>query len=109
MGSLARQVDECLAVLHNLIHHYEQVAKEGIPLPPDRTLCPLCSQRRGNPSVITVSGFVFCYACVFKYVSQVSFPEAVNFDSQTVESGNLFYKLTKCVHQADILGLQAVH
>lgn len=47
-----------------------QVAKEGIPLPPDRTLCPLCSQRRGNPSVITVSGFVFCYACVFKYVSQ---------------------------------------
>ncbi|KAH7543325.1 hypothetical protein FEM48_Zijuj02G0172400 [Ziziphus jujuba var. spinosa] len=47
-----------------------QVAKEGIPLPPDRTLCPLCSQKRGNPSVVTVSGFVFCYACIFKYVSQ---------------------------------------
>ncbi|XP_009343773.2 peroxisome biogenesis protein 12 [Pyrus x bretschneideri] len=47
-----------------------QVAKEGIPLPPDRALCPLCSQRRANPSVITVSGFVFCYACIFKYVSQ---------------------------------------
>ncbi|EXB93152.1 Peroxisome biogenesis protein 12 [Morus notabilis] len=47
-----------------------QVAKEGIPLPPDRTLCPLCSQKRANPSVVTVSGFVFCYACVFKYVSQ---------------------------------------
>ncbi|KAM5561732.1 peroxisome biogenesis protein 12 [Rosa sericea] len=47
-----------------------QVAKEGIPLPSDRTLCPLCSQKRANPSVITVSGFVFCYACVFKYVSQ---------------------------------------
>ncbi|XP_050380752.1 peroxisome biogenesis protein 12 [Argentina anserina] len=47
-----------------------QVAKEGIPLPTDRTLCPLCSQKRANPSVITVSGFVFCYACVFKYVTQ---------------------------------------
>ncbi|KAL6142918.1 hypothetical protein ACLB2K_061193 [Fragaria x ananassa] len=47
-----------------------QVAKEGIPLPSNRTLCPLCSQKRANPSVITVSGFVFCYACVFKYVTQ---------------------------------------
>lgn len=47
-----------------------KVAKEGIPLPPDRTICPLCSQKRANPSVVTVSGFVFCYACVFKYVSQ---------------------------------------
>ncbi|XP_043720628.1 peroxisome biogenesis protein 12 [Telopea speciosissima] len=47
-----------------------KVAKEGIPLPPDRTICPLCSQKRANPSVISVSGFVFCYACIFKYVSQ---------------------------------------
>ncbi|XP_010934246.1 peroxisome biogenesis protein 12 [Elaeis guineensis] len=47
-----------------------KVAKDGIPLPPDRTLCPLCSQKRVNPSVIAVSGFVFCYACIFKYVSQ---------------------------------------
>ncbi|KAL9256443.1 Peroxisome biogenesis protein 12-like protein [Drosera capensis] len=43
-----------------------KVAKEGIPLPPDRTICPLCSQNRLNPSTLTVSGFVFCYACVFK-------------------------------------------
>lgn len=47
-----------------------KVAKEGIPLPADRTVCPLCSQKRANPSVVAVSGFVFCYACVFKYVSQ---------------------------------------
>ncbi|KAI4364541.1 hypothetical protein MLD38_020617 [Melastoma candidum] len=47
-----------------------KVAKEGIPLPSDRKLCPLCSQKRANPSVVTVSGFVFCYACIFKYVSQ---------------------------------------
>ncbi|XP_031114674.1 peroxisome biogenesis protein 12 [Ipomoea triloba] len=47
-----------------------KVAKDGIPLPPDRTLCPLCSQKRANPSVVSVSGFVFCYSCIFKYVSQ---------------------------------------
>lgn len=50
-------------------------------MPSDRTLCPLCSQKRANPSVITVSGFVFCYACVFKYVTQVRFPVAVNLEN----------------------------
>lgn len=47
-----------------------KVAEEGIPLPPDRTVCPLCSQKRVNPSVVAVSGFVFCYPCIFRYVSQ---------------------------------------
>ncbi|KAG0484457.1 hypothetical protein HPP92_008536 [Vanilla planifolia] len=47
-----------------------KVAEDGIALPSDRTLCPLCSQKRVNPSVLAVSGFVFCYPCIFKYVSQ---------------------------------------
>ncbi|KAK4435948.1 Peroxisome biogenesis protein 12 [Sesamum alatum] len=47
-----------------------KVAKEGIPLPSDKTVCPLCLQKRTNPSVMAVSGFVFCYTCVFKYASQ---------------------------------------
>ncbi|KAK1307708.1 Peroxisome biogenesis protein 12 [Acorus calamus] len=47
-----------------------KVAEDGIPLPPDRTLCPLCTQKRVNPSVVTVSGFAFCYPCIFKYISQ---------------------------------------
>ncbi|KAM7251930.1 hypothetical protein ACFE04_023813 [Oxalis oulophora] len=47
-----------------------KVAKDGISLPADKTLCPLCSRKRAHPSVVTVSGFVFCYACVFKYISQ---------------------------------------
>ncbi|KAK2405706.1 peroxisome biogenesis protein [Trifolium repens] len=47
-----------------------KVAKEGVQLPPDRTICPLCLQKRVNPSVLTVSGFVFCYACIFKFVTQ---------------------------------------
>uniref|UniRef100_A0A0A9IUI8 Uncharacterized protein n=1 Tax=Arundo donax TaxID=35708 RepID=A0A0A9IUI8_ARUDO len=36
-----------------------KVAKDGIPLLPDRTLCPLCCQKRTNPSVLSVSGFIF--------------------------------------------------
>ncbi|XP_057863209.1 peroxisome biogenesis protein 12 isoform X2 [Cryptomeria japonica] len=47
-----------------------KVAENGIPLPPDRTVCPLCSQRRTNPTLIAVSGFVFCYPCIFNYVSK---------------------------------------
>ncbi|KNA15489.1 hypothetical protein SOVF_097830 isoform A, partial [Spinacia oleracea] len=47
-----------------------KVAKEGIKLPSDRTVCPLCSEKRANPSVVTVSGLVYCYGCIFKYVSQ---------------------------------------
>ncbi|KAL5712006.1 ubiquitin-protein ligase peroxin 12 [Ranunculus cassubicifolius] len=47
-----------------------KVAEEGIPLPSDRSVCPLCSQKRVNPSVVSVSGFVFCYPCIFRYVSQ---------------------------------------
>ncbi|KAL5066663.1 hypothetical protein RYX36_017550 [Vicia faba] len=53
------------------------VAKEGVQLPSDRTVCPLCLQKRVNPSVITVSGFVFCYACVFKFVTQVRAPDTL--------------------------------
>ncbi|MCL7037318.1 hypothetical protein MKW94_000132 [Papaver nudicaule] len=47
-----------------------KVAEEGIPLPQDRTVCPLCTQKRANPSVVAISGFVFCYPCIFRYVSQ---------------------------------------
>lgn len=54
-----------------------QVAEDGIPLPPDRTICPLCSEKRANPSVVAVSGFVFCYTCIFKYISQVKANELI--------------------------------
>lgn len=47
-----------------------KVAENGIPLPADRTVCPLCSRRRTNPTLIAVSGFVFCYPCIFNYVSK---------------------------------------
>ncbi|XP_039133190.1 peroxisome biogenesis protein 12 [Dioscorea cayenensis subsp. rotundata] len=47
-----------------------KVAEEGIPLPSDKSLCPLCSQKRVSPSVLAASGFVFCYTCICKYITQ---------------------------------------
>eukprot|EP01112_Ceratiomyxa_fruticulosa_P010003 TRINITY_DN2625_c0_g3_i1.p1 TRINITY_DN2625_c0_g3~~TRINITY_DN2625_c0_g3_i1.p1 ORF type:complete len:417 (-),score=92.57 TRINITY_DN2625_c0_g3_i1:115-1266(-) len=39
-----------------------------IMLPTDKTLCPLCSRTRNNPAMSS-SGYVFCYPCIFNYVS----------------------------------------
>ncbi|CAN1765729.1 Peroxisome biogenesis protein 12 [Linum perenne] len=70
-----------------------KVAKEGISLPSDRTLCPLCSQKRSNPSVVTVSGFVFCYACVFKYVSQYNRCPVTLMPSNVEQIRRLFHDM----------------
>lgn len=48
-----------------------QVAKDGIQLPADGKMCPLCTRPRTNPAVVASSGFVFCYTCAFHYVTQV--------------------------------------
>ncbi|KAL3691530.1 hypothetical protein R1sor_005181 [Riccia sorocarpa] len=47
-----------------------KVAKDGIPLPEDRTSCPLCLEKRTNPAMVAVSGYVFCYPCIYNYVNQ---------------------------------------
>jgi peroxin-12 len=46
------------------------VAKDGIQLPADGKMCPLCTRSRTNPAVVATSGFVFCYTCAFHYVTQ---------------------------------------
>ncbi|PHJ17575.1 pex2 pex12 amino terminal region protein [Cystoisospora suis] len=40
---------------------------EGILLPQDESLCPLCRKPRSNPACIP-SGYVFCYRCIVMYV-----------------------------------------
>eukprot|EP00890_Picochlorum_soloecismus_P003021 jgi/Picsp_1/371/NSC_00369-R1_protein len=37
-------------------------------LPKDTAVCPLCLNRRVNPCLVSSSGYVFCYPCIFKYV-----------------------------------------
>lgn len=34
------------------------------------SLCPLCTKERRNQSVLSVSGFVFCYPCIFRFVKE---------------------------------------
>uniref|UniRef100_A0A8D0GJB6 Peroxisome assembly protein 12 n=1 Tax=Sphenodon punctatus TaxID=8508 RepID=A0A8D0GJB6_SPHPU len=37
-------------------------------LPKLKTVCPLCRKIRANDTVLSTSGFVFCYRCVYMYV-----------------------------------------
>ena len=43
---------------------------EGIALPDDTSLCPLCRKQIRNPAVLTCSGYVFCFACVHAHVDR---------------------------------------
>ncbi|CAL8466830.1 g6366 [Coccomyxa elongata] len=45
-------------------------APDGVPLPSDPSLCPLCRQARTNAAMTTVSGYAFCYPCLFNFISQ---------------------------------------
>ncbi|XP_019367068.1 PREDICTED: peroxisome assembly protein 12 [Gavialis gangeticus] len=41
----------------------------GSPLLPKlKTVCPLCHKIRTNDTVLSTSGFVFCYRCIYNYV-----------------------------------------
>lgn len=41
---------------------------QGVSLPADKSICPICEKKRTNPAV-AASGFVFCYPCIFKEIS----------------------------------------
>ena len=36
----------------------------------ENNLCPLCTKKRTNDCVLSVSGFVFCYKCLFRFVKE---------------------------------------
>ncbi|GAM23075.1 hypothetical protein SAMD00019534_062500, partial [Acytostelium subglobosum LB1] len=44
-------------------------APDGLAIPADKSLCPLCLKERTNPTICG-SGFVFCYPCIFGFVQQ---------------------------------------
>eukprot|EP00899_Mesostigma_viride_P023045 jgi/Mesvir1/3925/Mv19865-RA.1 len=45
-------------------------ARGGVPLPSSSQLCPLCGGERTNPALVAVSGYAFCYRCIFRYIQQ---------------------------------------
>lgn len=47
-----------------------QPAAEGLQLPDEPMTCPICSRCRTNPAMASVSGYVFCYPCIFGSIQQ---------------------------------------
>lgn len=43
---------------------------DGLQLLEDTTHCPICRKRRTNPAMVSVSGYVFCYPCIFSSIDQ---------------------------------------
>eukprot|EP01089_Gocevia_fonbrunei_P022447 TRINITY_DN9089_c0_g1_i1.p1 TRINITY_DN9089_c0_g1~~TRINITY_DN9089_c0_g1_i1.p1 ORF type:complete len:364 (-),score=43.42 TRINITY_DN9089_c0_g1_i1:46-1137(-) len=46
----------------------EPPKRTGIDLPKEKTKCAICCKDRTNPAMIG-SGYVFCYPCIFNYVT----------------------------------------
>ncbi|MCO5596351.1 hypothetical protein L7F22_050412 [Adiantum nelumboides] len=68
-----------------------KVAEKGIPLPKDKRVCPLCMKKRTNPALVASSGFVFCYPCIFSYVSQYNRCPVTLIPAASNQIRRLFY------------------
>jgi peroxin-12 len=42
---------------------------DGLPLPKDHRLCPICLKLRTNPAALP-TGYAYCYPCIFHYVEE---------------------------------------
>ena len=48
-----------------------QPHENGIPIPKQASsVCPICCEKRTNPTVLKSSGYVFCYPCIFNSVQE---------------------------------------
>ncbi|XP_023239503.1 peroxisome assembly protein 12-like [Centruroides sculpturatus] len=54
---------------------------EKWPLKFNKGICPLCHQKRRNETVLSTSGFVFCYRCIFQYIQKYSCCPITNYPS----------------------------
>ncbi|KAK2077067.1 hypothetical protein QBZ16_004700 [Prototheca wickerhamii] len=45
-------------------------APDGLALPEDTSLCPICSSKRVNPTLVATSGYAYCYVCIHKHVTE---------------------------------------
>jgi hypothetical protein len=43
-------------------------------LPADPSLCPLCLRERRNPTILVATGHVFCYSCIWNWISRDDLP-----------------------------------
>ncbi|MCO5568226.1 hypothetical protein L7F22_021922 [Adiantum nelumboides] len=68
-----------------------KAAEKGVPLPKDKRVCPLCMKKRTNPALVASSGFVFCYPCIFSYVSQYNRCPVTLIPAASNQLRRLFY------------------
>jgi peroxin-12 len=46
-------------------------------------LCPICNRKRTNDCALSVSGFVFCYPCIFKFIKEHNRCPITNYPCNT--------------------------
>lgn len=49
----------------------------------EKGLCPLCNKKRKNECALSVSGFVFCYPCIFRFIKEHNRCPLTNFPCTT--------------------------
>ncbi|XP_045172756.2 peroxisome assembly protein 12-like [Mercenaria mercenaria] len=63
-----------------------------VPDPPQRddtteaaqfNVCPICHRTRSNDTALSVSGYVFCYPCIYDYVKEYKKCPVTRFPAQT--------------------------
>lgn len=69
-------------------HNSQFFSQFPIPPPPKKWslkltagMCPLCHQKRRNETVLSTSGFVFCYRCIFQHLKKHSCCPITNYPS----------------------------
>lgn len=60
-----------------------EVDSKDIDLPYDSHVCPICHRQRSNDTALSVSGYVFCYPCVYDYVKQYGICPVTNYPART--------------------------
>lgn len=63
--------------------------KTIVRLPKDSKICPLCQNIRTNDTA-SISGFVFCYPCIFRWIQENKTCPITNIPSDTQSLVKLF-------------------
>ena len=82
--SFSNEVDVFIMPIKKVLNNQESQQDKDLVPPPqlpekisqnkffqnlnNQSLCPLCTKKRSNECVLSVSGFVFCYPCIFKFI-----------------------------------------
>ncbi|GIX66568.1 peroxisome assembly protein 12 [Caerostris extrusa] len=55
-------------------------------------ICPLCKKKRTNDTVLSSSGFVFCYPCIFRFVKENNKCPVTGYKSSSQQLVKLYHQ-----------------